>query len=97
MNATEQARREPSVSAGGTGLIAYFAGNPVAANLLMVLILVSGVAAGLRVAVEDYPEFDWRTVTVTVVAPGSSPREVEEDIVRRIEEGVIGLGLIYDG
>ena len=74
MNATEQARREPSVSAGGTGLIAYFAGNPVAANLLMVLILVSGVAAGLRVAVEDYPEFDWRVVTVTVVAPGSSPR-----------------------
>ncbi len=91
MNATEQARREPSVFAGGTGLIAYFAGNPVAANLLMVLILVSGVAAGLRVAVEDYPEFDWRIVTVTVVAPGSSPREVEEDIVRRVEEGVIGF------
>lgn len=91
MNATEQAGREPSASAGGTGLIAYFAGNSIAANLLMVLILVSGVVAGLRVAVEDYPEFDWRTVTITVVAPGSSPREVEEDIVRRVEEGVIGF------
>jgi multidrug efflux pump subunit AcrB len=91
MNATEQTGREPSASAGGTGLIAYFAGNPIAANLLMVLILVSGVVAGIRIAVEDYPKFDWRTVTVTVVAPGSSPREVEEDIVRRVEEGVIGF------
>ena len=91
MNATEQTGREPSASAGGAGLIAYFAGNPIAANLLMVLILVSGVVAGIRVAVEDYPEFDWRTVIVTVVAPGSSPREVEEDIVRRVEEGVIGF------
>ncbi len=91
MNATEQTGREPSASAGGTGLIAYFAGNPIAANLLMVLILVSGVVAGIRVAVEDYPEFDWRTVIVTVAAPGSSPREVEEDIVRRVEEGVIGF------
>ena len=28
---------------------------------------------------------------VTVAAPGSSPREVEEDIIRRIEESVVGL------
>ncbi len=71
--------------------IAYFAGNPVAANLLMLLILIGGFAAGSRLAVEDYPTFDLRTVTVRVVAPGASPREVEEDIVRRIEESVIGL------
>ena len=73
------------------GWIPYFAGNPVAANLLMLLILVGGVAAGSRLAVENYPEFDLRMVTVRVVSPGASPREVEEDIVRRIEESVIGL------
>ena len=87
----EQEEREAQASTSRTGLIAYFAGNPIAANLLMVLILVSGVVAGLRVVVEDYPEIDWRTVSVMVLAPGSSPREVEEDIVRRIEESVIGL------
>ncbi|MXZ25203.1 MAG: efflux RND transporter permease subunit [Caldilineaceae bacterium SB0665_bin_21] len=89
-NAMEHMDGEPA-SNPRPGLIAYFAGNPIAANLLMVLILVSGVVAGLRIAVEDYPEFDWRTVLVTVIAPGSSPREVEEDIVRRVEESVIGL------
>ena len=73
------------------GWIPYFASNPVAANLLMLLILVGGVAAGSRLAVENYPEFDLRTVAVRVVSPGASPREVEEDIVRRIEESVIGL------
>ena len=73
------------------GWIPYFAGNPVAANLLMLLILVGGVAAGSRLAVENYPEFDLRTVAVRVVSPGASPREVEEDIVRRVEESVIGL------
>ena len=73
------------------GLIAYFAGNPVAANLLMMFILATGVASGLRLAVQDFPEVDLRQVTVTVRAPGASPREVEEDIVRRVEENVIGF------
>ena len=89
MNTAEHAGRD--AAATGTGWIAYFAGNPVAANLLMVFILAAGVASGLRMVVEDYPEFDLRTVTVTVRAPGASPHEVEEDIVRRVEESVLGL------
>ena len=91
MDAVEPTGSEAQTPTPRTGLIAYFAGNPIAANLLMVLILVGGLAAGLRLPVEDYPKYDLRTVLVTVPAPGSSPREVEEDIVRRIEESVIGL------
>ena len=91
MNATERAPQAPSDSAARGGWIAYCAGNPVAANLLMLFILAAGVASGLWLAVQDYPELDLRLVTVSVVAPGSSPREVEEDIVRRIEESVIGF------
>ena len=91
VNAMEPTGSEVQTSTPRTGLIAYFAGNPIAANLLLVLILVGGLAAGLRLPVEDYPEFDLRTVVVMVPAPGASPREVEEDIVRRIEESVIGL------
>ena len=91
MNAMEQEGRETQAASPPTGLIAYFAGNPIAANLLMVLLLAAGVAAGLRLPVEDYPEFDLRAVVVRVPAPGASPQEVEEDIVRRLEESVIGL------
>ena len=74
-----------------TGLIAYFAGNPVAAKLLMLFLLVGGVISGFQIAVQSFPDFDLRAVTVTVPSPGSSPKEVEEDINRRVEESVIGL------
>ncbi len=73
------------------GIIAYFAGNPVAAKLLMAFFLLGGVVAGFNLPVQYFPEIDLRTVTVTVPSPGSSPREVEEDINRRIEESVVGL------
>ena len=73
------------------GFIAYFAGNPVAANLLMAFLIVGGLLSAQRIAVQIYPEVDLRTVTVKVRSPGSSPQEVSEDINRRIEQGVIGL------
>ena len=73
------------------GLIAYFAGNPVAANLLMVFFIAGGLIAGSNLPVQNFPEIDLRSVTVSVRSPGSSPREVREDIVRRLEENVVGL------
>ena len=74
-----------------TGLIAWFAGNRAAANLLMLFLIFGGVLAGLHLAVQSFPEIDTRKVTVTVRAPGSSAKEVEEDINRRVEEAVVGL------
>ena len=73
------------------GPIAWFAGNPVAANLLMLFFIVGGIISGTHLAVQHFPPLDLRTVTVTVPFPGASPREVEEDVNRRIEESVIGL------
>ena len=66
-----------------SGLIAYFAGNPVAANLLMAFLIVGGLLSARQIAVQIFPEIDLRTVTVKVRSPGSSPR--------RIEQGVIGI------
>ena len=74
-----------------SGPIAYFAGNPIAANLLMAFFIVGGLIAGRNLPVQSYPDLDLRAIRVTVESPGSSPREVEEDIVRRVEENVIGL------
>ncbi len=78
-------------TAAKPGPIAWFAGNPVAANLLMLFFIVGGIIAGTHLAVQHFPPIDPRTVTVTVPFPGASPREVEEDVNRRIEESVIGL------
>ena len=78
-------------AASRPGPIAWFAGNPVAANLLMLFFIVGGIVSGTHLAVQYFPPVDLRTVTVTVPFPGASPREVEEDVNRRIEESVIGL------
>ena len=86
---------EPAAQPGSTGLksglIAYFAGNPVAANLLMVLLIVGGVLSGLQLIVQYYPDIEARRAAISVLYPGASPQEVEEDVNRRIEEVVVGL------
>ncbi|WP_320172448.1 efflux RND transporter permease subunit [Maridesulfovibrio sp.] len=73
------------------GAIAWMAGNPVASNLLMIILLVGGLVMGFNIKQEVFPEFSTDTVTVSVAYSGASPEEVEQGIVLAIEEGVMGL------
>ncbi|MEM6645311.1 MAG: efflux RND transporter permease subunit [Bacteroidota bacterium] len=71
-----------------SGPLAYMAQNGVAANLLMVAMLVSGLLAYGRIVQEVFSESSLDTVQVSVVYPGATPAEVEEAIVVKIEEVV---------
>ncbi|MBW1988734.1 MAG: efflux RND transporter permease subunit [Deltaproteobacteria bacterium] len=71
--------------------VAWFAENHVAANILMLFILVAGVAMALQAKVETFPETELDRITVSVAYPGASPSEVEEGILRPLEEAVAGL------
>jgi len=62
--------------------------NSVAANLLMVMILLAGAMGLTQVKQEVFPEFELDLVSVGVVYPGASPDEVEQGIVLAIEEAV---------
>ena len=73
------------------GIFSWFAHNHVAANLLMVLLMVGGLTIALTMPIEIFPEVDPRTITVSVPYPGSTPDEVEESINRRVEEALSGL------
>ena len=73
------------------GLVPYFAHNPVAANLLMTLMLAGGLFAGLGLTAQVFPTIDPGIVTVSVPYPGATPTEVEEGITRRVEEAVFGI------
>ncbi len=70
------------------GLIALFARNPVAANMLMVLFIGGGILAANLLPVQSFPDFDPRVVTVTVPYPGAMPEEIEDSITTRVEERV---------
>ncbi|NCP64816.1 MAG: efflux RND transporter permease subunit [Paraglaciecola sp.] len=74
-----------------TGIIAWFAQNPVAANLLMFALLFGGILVIKNTKSEVFPEIDPRTITITVEYPGATPQEVEDGITRRIEDAVMGL------
>lgn len=71
--------------------IAWFAENHVAANLLMLFMLVAGIATALSIKMEIFPETTLDRINISTTYSGASPSEVEEAVVRRIEEKIAGL------
>jgi len=59
------------------GLIAWFASNHVAANLLMLMIIAFGVISAFSIRKQTSPDFELNTVTVRVAYLGAAPQEVE--------------------
>jgi len=76
-------------------IIAWWAHNPVAANLLMIGILISGVLGFLSMEREAFPVFKPNQVEIDVPWPGAAPQEVEEQIVLRIEDALSELDNVY--
>ena len=73
-------------------MIAWFAKNDVAANILLVLVMLSGLyVMTTQVPVDMFPESEVRNVRVSMSLPGASPQEVEEGITIKIEEAVQDL------
>jgi multidrug efflux pump subunit AcrB len=70
------------------GSIAWMAGNSVAANLIMAVLLVGGLYMGFNIKQEVFPEFSLDLVHISVAYPGASPEEVENGILLAIEEAI---------
>ncbi len=73
------------------GIVAWMAGHPVAANLLMLGLVIGGLVMALRVKQEVFPEFTLDVVGISIPYPGASPEEVEEGLVVAVEDAVRGL------
>ncbi len=66
----------------------WLARNSVAANLLMLGIVLAGLMTIPRAMVEVFPETSADRISITVPYPGASPEEVEQSICVRIEEAI---------
>ena len=72
-------------------MIRWMAEHKVAANLLMVIILVAGVMGVSNIKQEVFPEFDLDFIVVAVPYSGATPDEIEESILLPIEDAVSGI------
>ena len=79
--------RRPGIT-NEKGIIAWFAANHVAANLLMLFIIVAGLISAFTIRKETQPEFELNWVQVEVPYLGAAPQEVEEGVVIKVEEAV---------
>lgn len=77
-------------------LIKWFVQNPVAANLIMLVLFVGGIWGYFQFNREIIPQTTVNGMSISVTWPGASPRDVNEQIITRIEEAVDGLdGIDY--
>ena len=62
--------------------------NPVAMNLVLIVLLCWGMATFYQIPREVFPEFEFDLIQIQVVYPGATPDEIEESITVPIEERV---------
>ena len=79
------------------GVIAWFARNEVAANLLMAFVVLLGLwTLSERIILEVFPAFERDQINIAASYRGASPSEVEKAVLFRIEDAVSGLDGITD-
>ena len=73
-------------------MISWFIRNPVAANLLMIGILIFGIfSINSRLPLEVFPSFELDRITVTTFFRGATPQSVEDGVTLRVEEAIYDL------
>ena len=73
------------------GMIEWFVRNGVAANLMMIFIVMSGIIAVTTVREEVFPEIELDRINIEVSYLGAAPEEVEAAVIIRIEEAIQGI------
>ena len=72
-------------------LIKYFIKYPIAANVIMLLIIVFGIMGLSNLRKTFFPERTSKLISVQAVYPGASPLEIEQMITLKIEENLDGI------
>lgn len=70
------------------GIIAWFARNPVAANLFMIGMIVVGILSVSDLRKEAFPSMEPRFVTVTMTYDSGDAKQAEEGIAIKIENAL---------
>ena len=72
-------------------LITYFIKYPIAANVIMLLIIVFGAMGLFNLRKTFFPERSSKMISIQAVYPGSSPQEIEQMVTLKIEDNLDGI------
>ncbi len=72
-------------------LTGWFIRNPVAANLIMALILTAGAVSLWGIRIEGFPQLPPDTIELSVLHYGASAEQVDSSITRLLEQSLEGL------
>jgi len=70
------------------GIISTFAHHKVAANLLMTIMIISGLFALQKLNIQFFPTFELDRVSVRVIWSGASAEDVEKGITIPLEQAL---------
>jgi multidrug efflux pump subunit AcrB len=65
--------------------------NPIPALMLFVLLTFAGLFSFQSMKVQNFPDLDLPTVTVTATLPGTAPSQMETEVARKLENAIAPL------
>ena len=65
--------------------------NPIPGVLLFIMLSLMGLMAFKAMKIQNFPDIDLPTVTVTASLPGASPSQLETEVARKIENSIATL------
>lgn len=72
-------------------IISQFVRYPFYGKMIIALLVIAGGVSLIFMKKSFFPETESKIITVSMVFPGASPKEVEEGITSRIEDAVRGI------
>ncbi|MGK7654355.1 efflux RND transporter permease subunit [Roseovarius sp. B08] len=74
-----------------SGILSYFTRHPTAANLLLVVLVVLGLAAAPRMQAQFFPDVIVDEVSVSVLWDGASAEDIDSGIVQVLEPALLAV------
>ena len=68
--------------------------NPVPSVLVFLLLTVLGLIGFQRLQIQDFPDMDLPTITVSATLEGAAPSQLETQVARKIEDKLASLRLL---
>ena len=65
--------------------------NPIPAVMLFVLLTLAGLMSFKAMKVQQFPDMELPTVTVSASLPGAAPAQMETEVARKLENAIASL------